>query len=92
MLNSNKNADKWREVAIDSNFALGAGDSVSIYYYGYLINEYGEKVIVDGMSNFADANPYSLVLGSGSFVPGFELNMVGLNIQDTKLPEPRTRL
>lgn len=85
LLNSNKDSNKWREITPGSAFTLGAGDSVDIYYRGYIIDENGKEIAVDGMSNFADAKPYSLVLGSGSFVPGFELNMVGLNTGDTSI-------
>ena len=83
--NSNKDSAKWREITSGSKFTLGVGDAVDIYYRGYLLDEDGKEIAVDGMSNFGDANPYTLVLGSGSFVPGFELNMVGLNTEDTNI-------
>ena len=83
--NSNKDSAKWREITSGSKFTLGVGDAVDIYYRGYLLDEDGKEIVVDGMSNFGDANPYTLVLGSGSFVPGFELNMVGLNTEDTNI-------
>ena len=85
LLNSNKDSAKWREISVGSKFTLGVGDAVDIYYRGYLLDEDGKEIAVDGMSNFGDANPYTLVLGSGSFVPGFEYNMVGLNIEDTNV-------
>ena len=85
LLNSNKNSAKWREISSGSKFTLGVGDAVDIYYRGYLLDEDGKEIAVDGMSNFGDANPYTLVLGSGSFIPGFELNMVGLNTEDTNI-------
>lgn len=85
LLNNNKDSKKWREISSGSAFTLGAGDSVDIYYRGYILDEDGKEIAVDGMSNFADASPYTLVLGSGSFVPGFELNMVGLNTGDTNI-------
>lgn len=85
LLNSNKDSAKWREISSGSKFTLGVGDAVDIYYRGYLLDEDGKEIAVDGMSNFGDANPYTLVLGSGSFVPGFELNMVGLNAADTNI-------
>jgi hypothetical protein len=85
ILNSNKNKDKLRYITPGSNFTLGAGDSVDIYYRGYILDENGKQIAVDSMSNFADANPYTLVLGSGSFVPGFELNMVGQKTGDSNI-------
>ena len=83
LLNSNKDSSKLREISAGSAFTLGAGDSVDIYYRGYILDEDGNEIAVDGMSNLSDASPYTLVLGSGSFVPGFELNMVDLNTGDT---------
>ena len=85
LLNSNKDSAKWREITIGSKFTLGVGDAVDIYYRGYILDEDGKEIAVDGMTNFGDANPYTLVLGSGSFVPGFELNMVGLSTEDTNV-------
>ena len=85
LLNSNKDSAKWREISIGSKFTLGVGDAVDIYYRGYILDEDGKEIVVDGMTNFADANPYTLVLGSGSFVPGFEYNMVGLSTEDTNV-------
>ena len=85
LLNSNKDSAKWREISIGSKFTLGVGDAVDIYYRGYILDEDGKEIVVDGMTNFADANPYTLVLGSGSFVPGFEFNMVGLSTEDTNV-------
>lgn len=85
LLNSNKDSAKWREITIGSKFTLGVGDAVDIYYRGYILDEDGKEIAVDGMTNFGDANPYTLVLGSGSFVPGFELNIVGLSTEDTNV-------
>ena len=85
LLNSNKDSAKWREISSGSSFTLGVGDAVDIYYRGYLLDEDGKEIAVDGMSNFGDASPSTLILGSGSFVPGFEYNMVGLNTEDTNI-------
>ena len=59
------------------SYEIGAGDVVSIRYRGYILGEDGKQIAVDGMCNFADASSYSLTIGSGSFVPGFELDLVG---------------
>ena len=73
-----------KEKVLDGySWEIGAGDSVGIYYRGYIIGADGEQIAVDGMSNFGDANPHTLVIGSGSFIPGFEFNMVGLKTDDT---------
>ena len=49
------------------------GDDAYIYYKG-VIN--GEEF--EGGSNWNDANPYTLGLGSGAFIPGFEEGLVGV--------------
>ena len=73
-----------KEKVLDGySWEIGAGDSVGIYYRGYIIGADGEQIAAEGMSNFGDANPHTLVIGSGSFVPGFELNIVGLKTDET---------
>ncbi len=49
------------------------GDDAYIYYKGVLDGEEFE-----GGSNWDDASPYALGLGSGSFIPGFEEGLVGV--------------
>ncbi len=53
--------------------AMKLGDDAFIYYKG-MIN--GEEF--EGGSNWDDAAPYQLGLGSGSFIPGFESGLVGV--------------
>ncbi len=57
------------------------GDKVNIFYSGYEINEKGERVELDGTSNYSSykdgAVGDELIIGSGRFVPGFELGLVG---------------
>jgi trigger factor len=59
------------------------GDSVAIYYEGWLN---GEKFA--GGSNMSDANPYMLVIGSGTFIPGFEEGLVGVVPNTTSKESP----
>ncbi len=66
---------------IFSAHTIGAGDTVSIFYRGYYLDEDGKEVFVDGMSNF-DYFASELGIGSGQFIPGFEYNMVGKNTGD----------
>lgn len=61
------------------NVDISAGDAVNIYYRGYTLTEDGKKEYFDGGCNFNSTKPTSLALGSGSFIPGFELNLVGKN-------------
>ena len=53
------------------------GDTVALYYEGWLN---GEKF--EGGSNMDDEKPYSLTIGSGAFIPGFEEGLIGLIPQD----------
>lgn len=52
------------------------GDQVWIDFKGY--NEKNEPI------KGADGNNYPLILGSGTFIPGFEENLIGLKHGDTK--------
>lgn len=63
-----------RKVAVDDR-AAQMGDSANIDFDGYLN---GERF--DG----GKAEGYDLVLGSGSFVPGFEEQVVGMTIGEEK--------
>ncbi len=49
------------------------GDDAYIYYKGVI-----DGKEFDGGSNWNDASPYTLGLGSGSFIPGFEDGLVGV--------------
>ena len=49
------------------------GDTAYIYYKGVMDGKEFE-----GGSNWDDASPYALGLGSGSFIPGFEDGLVGM--------------
>lgn len=49
------------------------GDTAYVYYKGMMDGEEFE-----GGSNWDDASPYALGLGSGSFIPGFEEGLVGV--------------
>ena len=54
------------------------GDVVKIYYRGYKVDEDGKQVAFDGSSNFTDETPYSLEVGSATFIPGFEEALIGV--------------
>ncbi len=59
---------------------LSTGDKVYIYYRGYILTAEGEKQAFDGGCNFSDSKPYELMLGSASFITGFEYNLIGKDI------------
>ncbi|WKX02561.1 FKBP-type peptidyl-prolyl cis-trans isomerase [Candidatus Mycoplasma mahonii] len=61
---------------------ITSGDRVTFDFAGYL-----DGKAFDG----GRAKDYTLVIGSGQFIPGFEEGMIGLTIGDTKnikLPFP----
>ena len=60
---------------------VGAGDVANIYYRGYTKDSDGNKTYFDGGCNF-DSTAYALEIGSGSFIPGFEYNLIGANQND----------
>ncbi|MBP3666140.1 MAG: FKBP-type peptidyl-prolyl cis-trans isomerase [Clostridia bacterium] len=53
--------------------AMKWGDDAYIYYKGMIDGE-----AFEGGSNWDDASPYQLGLGSGNFIPGFEAGLVGV--------------
>jgi len=73
-----------------ANVTLSAGDIANIYYRGYTLGENDEKKYFDGGCNFGDTSAYSLELGSGSFIPGFEYNLLGMNQKDYATMEKAT--
>lgn len=63
------------------NITLSAGDVANIYYRGYTLDENDKKNYFDGGCNFGSTIA-SLEIGSGSFIPGFEYNLIGKNQKD----------
>ena len=82
LITADKNKDALDAGALKTTGILGAGDVVTIWYRGYLIGENGEEIVVANMSNFASEKASNLELGSGNFVSGFELGLVGIEIGD----------
>lgn len=62
--------------------SITAGDQVAIYYRGYLLDEDGNEVFAPNMCNYVSDTPGTLGIGSGQFVSGFELSLVGKNPAD----------
>ena len=65
--------------AVTSPVTVKAGDVVFIWFRGYLLDTENNKVYLPGMSNLTGKEAQSLEIGSGNFVPGFELSLVGKN-------------
>lgn len=79
--------DKDEKALYEGNYVTSAititpGDVVLIWYRGYIFDENGDPVEVDGMSNFTGSSPAELEIGGNGFVPGFELDLVGVNTGD----------
>ena len=62
---------------------LKLGDDAYIYYKGFVDGKEFE-----GGSNWDDEKPYTLGLGSGSFIPGFEDGLVGVIPNQTSKDKP----
>ncbi len=61
---------------------VSAGDVLDIYYKGYTLNEDGSKNYLDSMCNFASSSAASLEIGSGRFIAGFELDLLGVEFTE----------
>ena len=73
---------KYNGGVVTSPITITSGDEVQIWYRGYLLDDEGEELVVNGMCNFSGNAASSLAIGSNSFVPGFEYNMIGKNTGD----------
>ncbi len=69
----------------DSDALIANGSVVSLYYSGYLLSEDGDREYFSGGSNLS-SGVSSLIIGSASFVPGFEEGLIGLRPSDTEIP------
>lgn len=81
-----ENGGKFLTKDNSENAIIGVGDEVQLWYRGYLIGEDGEEIVVTGMSNFgsttAQVEKNRLTIGSGGFITNFELELVGINLED----------
>lgn len=70
---------------LDANATAILGDNANITYTGRAKDssvKLSEETI-SGMTNASSAAGYNLVLGSGSFIPGFEEQLIGAKTGDT---------
>ncbi len=64
------------------DYSIANGWKVKIWYRGYTLDESGNKVDLDGTSNLSSSSAAELEIGSGDFVSGFEISLIGKNISD----------
>lgn len=53
------------------------GSVVNVWYRGYLLDENGEEIFVDGLCNFSDSTPLQFEVGSLYFPAGIEVALNG---------------
>ena len=61
---------------------IANGWKLKLWYRGYTLDDDGNKIDVDGTCNFSSSTPAELEIGSGSFVSGFEISLIGKYITD----------
>ena len=81
ILFSKRTADNGTTMVKDQPLKLG--DDAYIYYQGFVDGE-----TFDGGSNWDAESPYTLGLGSGAFIPGFEEALVGIVPNTTSRTNP----
>ena len=69
----------------DPDAPIANGSTIELYYIGYTLSKSGERMYFSGGSNLS-STPYELVIGSGSFISGFEEGLVGVRPSDTEVP------
>lgn len=74
-----KNLGKTALVTLTDDAVAIKGDAVNIHYTGRAKDPSVtlSEATLKGMSNASDAAGYDLILGSGSFIPGFEDQLIG---------------
>lgn len=81
LLYQNKNASPEYNGGNVKNLPISVGDTVYIYYRGYTVDENGVERDIEKSSNLT-GEIYSLGIGSGKMVKGFEEGLVGKNPND----------
>lgn len=75
-------ASKKGDVLNDGNYQyslpIKAGDKAFIWYRGYELDENGNKIDISGTCNMFDNEATELVIGGGTMVPGFELQLLNM--------------
>lgn len=83
LLVKNKNKTPKENGKYLKNMTVTLGDVVLIQYMGYTLDEDGNAVVFSGGCNFGSSGDDSkLEIGSGGFINGFEIGMIGKNAKD----------
>ena len=61
---------------------LSVGDTLEMWYRGYVKDEDGKEIDVPGFSNMSDSSAYKLGIGSAKLPLGVESSLVGVVIAD----------
>ena len=77
LLAANKNTKPLYDGKYRRDRSISPGDKVYFYYRGYTLDENGRRKEVNNANNFTSSTPEDLVIGSGDFVLGFELGLIG---------------
>ena len=78
LLVENKSDEAKYDGATVLNMPISLGDTVYIYYRGYMLDEDGEEVDFSGGCNFSSSSETKLEIGSGTFIEGFEESLIGV--------------
>lgn len=76
-------AEHTGEAKLSNGQSLLLGDTVNINYTGYVIGNYDEYSDGDVFSKCTWSSGYELTLGSNTFAPGFEDDLVGCKVGET---------
>lgn len=72
-----KNTVSGTNDSYSSDTEITVGDTVNLYYRGYVLKDDGTRDYLDGMCNFSSTSAYALTIGSQGFIAGFEDALLG---------------
>ena len=70
--------------------AVADGDNLKLYYKGVLVGKDGTETPFNGGTVMTFGSPTNLVIGSGTFIDGFEEGLIGVVPKDTYFFETET--
>ena len=72
-----KNTVSGTNDSYSSDTEITVGDTVNLYYRGYVLKDDDTRDYLDGMCNFSSTSAYALTIGSQGFIAGFEDALLG---------------